>query len=80
MEKMKARDHRLFRGLFQVLVITSSERTLRNYFYLMAQLLVGPCGQIHFYILIRYFKSTFTSGIIIIIHICKCLGKLVVFL
>ena len=32
----------------QVLVITSSERTPRNFFYLMAQLLVGPREQIHF--------------------------------
>ena len=35
-------------GLLQVLVITSSERTPRNSFYLMVQLLVEPRGQIHF--------------------------------
>ena len=53
MEKMKSRDHPLFKllpkGLLQVLVITSSEKTRRNFFYLMAQLLVGPREQIFFF-------------------------------
>ena len=38
-----------------VLVITSSETTLKNFFYLMPQLLVQPRGQIHFFTF-RYFK------------------------
>ena len=38
-------------GLLQLLVITSSERSPRNSFYLMVQLLVEPRGQIHFLLL-----------------------------
>ena len=44
----------------------------------MAQLLEGPKEQIHF-LRFRYFRYTLTSNIIINNHICKYLGKFVVF-
>ena len=82
MEKMKSIETILYLncylGQLQVLVITSSEKTPRNSFYLMAQLLVGPKEQIHF-LHFSYFRQTLTSNIIINNHICKYLGKFVVF-
>ena len=50
-EKIKSRDHHLFKLLPRPVAGTCNynlRKNSRKFFYLMAQLLVGPRGQIHF--------------------------------
>ena len=57
-EKIKSRDHPLFKLLPRPVEGTCNynlRKNSRNFFYLMAQLLVGPRRQIHFFTF-RYFK------------------------
>ena len=53
-EKMKSRDHPVFkllpRPVAGICNYKLRKNSPRNSFYLMPQLLVGPSGQIHFYI------------------------------